>query len=146
METAPIPPISLWRAEFTDAATEQAYRADVQGRMARQLRIALWVWATLLMLFALPDYQALGNRPDPGARADAAADVACSGGIHLRQPPATGAAPGIRGAQPPATGQCGPAGRNRPAHRAAGRTATPGHHRPLDRSAQPPRVRTALWA
>lgn len=63
METAPIPPISLWRAEFTDAATEQAYRADVQGRMARQLRIALWVWATLLMLFALPDYQALGNSP-----------------------------------------------------------------------------------
>lgn len=63
METAPIPPISLWRAEFTDAATEQAYRADVQGHMARQLRIALWVWAALLMLFALPDYQALGASP-----------------------------------------------------------------------------------
>lgn len=61
METAPIPPLSLWRAEFTDAATEQAYRADVQHRMARQLRIALWVWAALLMLFALPDYQALGG-------------------------------------------------------------------------------------
>ncbi|WP_287964699.1 GGDEF domain-containing protein [Diaphorobacter sp.] len=61
METAPTPPLSLWRAEFTDAATEQAYRADVQGRMARQLRIALWVWAALLLLFALPDYQALGG-------------------------------------------------------------------------------------
>lgn len=63
METAPIPPISLWRAEFTDAAIEQGYRADVQGRMARQLRMALWVWAALLMLFALPDYQALGGSP-----------------------------------------------------------------------------------
>ena len=60
MPTAPLPRISLWRAEFVDAAAEQAYRADVQPRMARQLRTALWVWAALLLLFAVPDYLALG--------------------------------------------------------------------------------------
>jgi diguanylate cyclase (GGDEF)-like protein len=60
MQNAPFPRISLWRAEFDDPAIEQAYRADVQLRMARQLRTALGVWAALLLLFALPDYQALG--------------------------------------------------------------------------------------
>lgn len=63
MDTATLPRISLWRAEFIDAHTETAYRADVQERMARQQRIALWVWAGLLLLFALPDYQALGASP-----------------------------------------------------------------------------------
>lgn len=61
MENAPIPPLSLWRAEFTDPATERAYRADIQHRMARQLRLALSVWAALVLLFGLPDYQALGG-------------------------------------------------------------------------------------
>ena len=54
------PSISVWRAEFTDRETERAYRADVQPRMARQLRTALCIWAGLLVLFVLPDYQALG--------------------------------------------------------------------------------------
>ena len=63
MQTPPLPHISLWRAEFTDPATEHAYRADVQHRMARQLRTALWVWAALMLLFAVPDYQALGPSP-----------------------------------------------------------------------------------
>jgi diguanylate cyclase (GGDEF)-like protein len=63
MQTAPLPNISLWRAEFTDTATEQAYRADVQPRMARQLRTALCVWAGLMLLFAVPDYLALGPSP-----------------------------------------------------------------------------------
>lgn len=57
----PPPHLSLWRAEFTDAAIEQAYRRSVQSRMAGQLRTALWVWAALLMLFAVPDYQVLGG-------------------------------------------------------------------------------------
>lgn len=56
-----IPSISLWRGEFTDDKTELAYRADVQPVMARQLRTALWIWAALMLLFALPDYQALGG-------------------------------------------------------------------------------------
>ena len=53
-------PISVWRAEFKDADCEQAFRASVQDSMARQLRVALALWAALLLLFALPDLQVLG--------------------------------------------------------------------------------------
>ncbi len=53
-------PISVWRAEFKDADCEQAFRASVQDAMARQLRLALALWAGLMLLFALPDLQALG--------------------------------------------------------------------------------------
>jgi diguanylate cyclase (GGDEF)-like protein len=55
------PSISLWRGEFSDGPTELAYRADAQPAMARQLRTALCIWAGLMLLFALPDYQALGG-------------------------------------------------------------------------------------
>ena len=48
------------RAEFRDAQTEQAFRRHVQPSTARHLRIALAIWAILLLLFGLLDYQALG--------------------------------------------------------------------------------------
>lgn len=63
MQNAPLPRISLWQAEFVDPAIEQAYRADMQARMAWQLRTALWVWAALVLLFALPDYLTMGASP-----------------------------------------------------------------------------------
>lgn len=56
--------ISQWLAEFSDPGTEQTYQESVQRRTTRQLRIALMVWAVLLILFALPDYNILGaSRP-----------------------------------------------------------------------------------
>ncbi|WP_440109590.1 GGDEF domain-containing protein [Acidovorax sp. BL-A-41-H1] len=61
MQNAPLPHISLWQAEFSDPAVEQAFRADVQPRMAWQLRTALWVWAALVLLFALPDFLVMGG-------------------------------------------------------------------------------------
>ena len=61
METPRVPVISFWRAEFSDHATEHAYRNEVQDQMARQLVLALGIWAALLLLFALPDLQALGS-------------------------------------------------------------------------------------
>lgn len=61
MQNALLAHISLWRAEFSDPAVEQAYQADVQPRMAWQLRTALWVWAALVLLFALPDYLVMGG-------------------------------------------------------------------------------------
>jgi len=52
--------ISQWIAEFSDPATEQAYQQYFQHLTSRQLRVALSAWALLLLLFAVPDYQALG--------------------------------------------------------------------------------------
>ncbi len=56
--------ISMWRAEFSDPATEQAYRRHIADETARHLRISLVVWASLLLLFALPDLEDMG--PTPG--------------------------------------------------------------------------------
>lgn len=52
--------ISKYLAEFTDPLMEQAYQKYIQHGVARRLRTALIVWALLLMLFALPDYDTLG--------------------------------------------------------------------------------------
>lgn len=50
---------SLW-AEFTTPAVEQAYRAHMQPIWVRIIRIAMFVWAGLLMAFGLLDLQAMG--------------------------------------------------------------------------------------
>jgi diguanylate cyclase (GGDEF)-like protein len=55
--------ISLWLAEFSDRETEQSFQRHFQHILTRQLRFALIVWALLLMLFAIPDYQTIGARP-----------------------------------------------------------------------------------
>lgn len=50
---------SLW-AEFSDPVEERAFLAHMQPMWARHLRVALFVWAGLLMAFGLLDLQALG--------------------------------------------------------------------------------------
>lgn len=52
--------LSLWTAEFVDSLTERRYRQYVQHTVARYLRNALAVWASLWMAFALSDYQQFG--------------------------------------------------------------------------------------
>ena len=52
--------ISKWLAEFVNRDTELSFQRHFQKITNRQLRIALIVWAALLLLFALPDYTALG--------------------------------------------------------------------------------------
>src|SRR5690606_5652184 len=52
--------ISLPWAEFADRDTEQAYRLNMQPMLARHLRVAMFVWGSLLLLFALLDLQSLG--------------------------------------------------------------------------------------
>ncbi len=52
--------ISDYLAEFTNPAMEQAYQKYVRHGVNRQLKTALIVWAILLVLFAIPDYNALG--------------------------------------------------------------------------------------
>lgn len=56
--------ISKWLAEFKNRDTELAYQKYFQSMINRQLRIVLMVWAILLLLFAIPDLDALGaTRP-----------------------------------------------------------------------------------
>ncbi len=55
--------ISRWFAEFSDPGTEQSFQRHFQHILNRQLRIALVVWALLLLVFAIPDYQVIGARP-----------------------------------------------------------------------------------
>ncbi len=56
--------ISKWLAEFKNRDTELAYQKYFQHMINRQLRIVLIVWAILLLLFAVPDLEALGaTRP-----------------------------------------------------------------------------------
>ena len=50
---------ALW-AEFTDSEMEKAFRLYMQPMWARQLRVALRVWATMLLAFGLLDLQAMG--------------------------------------------------------------------------------------
>ena len=52
--------ISKWLAEFSDRDMEASFQNHVQTILTRQLRTALMVWGVLLMLFAIPDYIALG--------------------------------------------------------------------------------------
>jgi diguanylate cyclase (GGDEF)-like protein len=60
----PLGPGSQWRlrgwcAEFADRSTERGYQAYCQHFTARQLLLALGTWS-LLLLFAIPDYLAMG--------------------------------------------------------------------------------------
>jgi diguanylate cyclase (GGDEF) domain len=52
--------ISRWLAEFSDRDMEASFQSHVQPHMTRQLRVALIVWASILLLFAVPDYIVLG--------------------------------------------------------------------------------------
>ena len=52
--------ISAWLAEFTDPAMEKSFREHVRISVVRHFRIAVVVWIVLLLLFAIPDYIALG--------------------------------------------------------------------------------------
>src|SRR5690606_19848793 len=49
----------LW-AEFVDPTMERAYLRHMQPLLARQLRVALWVWGCLLLAFGLQDLLVLG--------------------------------------------------------------------------------------
>lgn len=53
--------ISGWTGEFRDRAIESSYLQDNQHVIGRQSRMALLVWAVLVILFALPDYHAMGG-------------------------------------------------------------------------------------
>lgn len=53
---------SVW-AEFSDPEVEKAFQAQMQPMRARQLRVALCVWAGLIVAFGLLDLQALGWSP-----------------------------------------------------------------------------------
>ena len=56
--------LSTWLGEFADRETERSFQRHFQQITNRQLRIVLMVWAVLLLLFAVPDYTALGaTRP-----------------------------------------------------------------------------------
>lgn len=52
--------ISLPWAEFADRDTEQAYRLNMQPMLVRHLRVALFVWGSLILLFGALDLQSLG--------------------------------------------------------------------------------------
>mgnify|MGYP000485306499 CR=1 FL=1 len=52
--------ISGWSGEFIDPQAEREYLHKYRELIARQLRTALTIWGVLLLLFAIPDYQALG--------------------------------------------------------------------------------------
>ena len=52
--------IAFWWAEFSDPETEAGYQRHCQHFTAHQLKLALGTWAVLLLLFAIPDYFALG--------------------------------------------------------------------------------------
>jgi len=56
--------ISWWSSEFLDPEMERSFQKHVQPTITRQLKIVLMIWGALLLLFALPDYTALGpTRP-----------------------------------------------------------------------------------
>ncbi len=52
--------LAPFRAEFRDPQTEAAFRNHVEPETAKHLKIALGIWAFLMLLFALLDYQDLG--------------------------------------------------------------------------------------
>jgi len=56
--------ISFWSSEFLDPEMERSFQKHVQPIITRQLKIVLMIWGALLLLFAVPDYIALGpTRP-----------------------------------------------------------------------------------
>lgn len=71
LQRVPQPPagnwkVSGWTGEFRDRGVESRYLQDNQHLLGRQLRMALLVWAVLVMLFAIPDYHALGSSIELG--------------------------------------------------------------------------------
>ncbi len=60
VKTAGIPSINRWMCEFSDPGMERAFQSHVQPVVTQQLRWALIIWAGLLLLFAVPDYIAMG--------------------------------------------------------------------------------------
>ncbi|MFD1699913.1 GGDEF domain-containing protein [Halopseudomonas phragmitis] len=52
--------LSTWRGEFVEPEVEQAFRRHIEPSMARHLRVAVLVWAILLLLFGGLDYLDLG--------------------------------------------------------------------------------------
>ena len=59
------PPNRLWplRGEFVDPALEQTFRQSALEQVVPQQQVSLLVWAALLLLFAVPDYLAMGSAP-----------------------------------------------------------------------------------
>jgi diguanylate cyclase (GGDEF)-like protein len=56
--------ISWWSSEFSDPEMERSFQKHVQPIITNQLRIVLMIWGGILLLFAVPDYLALGlTRP-----------------------------------------------------------------------------------
>lgn len=55
--------ISSWSGEFLNRQVEREYLFKHHRLIARQLFTALFIWAVLLLLFAITDYQALGASP-----------------------------------------------------------------------------------
>ena len=56
--------ISGWLVEFFDRDTETSFQSHLERILILQLRIALVVWGSMLMLYAISDYTALGlTRP-----------------------------------------------------------------------------------
>jgi diguanylate cyclase (GGDEF)-like protein len=53
--------ISIYLTEFKNRRTEDAYQRHIQNIVTGQLRIVLVIWAAILLLFAVPDYTALGT-------------------------------------------------------------------------------------
>lgn len=57
---APRRDIGLLRGEFLDAALERDFRVGTLARVLSQQRTGLFLWAALLVVFAVPDYLAMG--------------------------------------------------------------------------------------
>ncbi|MBU6467411.1 MAG: hypothetical protein KGQ30_11915, partial [Burkholderiales bacterium] len=59
-------PDRIWpmRGEFVEAALEQDFRASTLSRVLPQQRAGLVLWAALMVVFAVPDYLALGAVPN----------------------------------------------------------------------------------
>lgn len=55
--------ISGFWGEFQNRAEEIAFRQHMQPAMIRHMRVAITVWGTLLLLFGIVDYLALGLSP-----------------------------------------------------------------------------------
>lgn len=53
--------ISRWHAEFVDPAIERTYQKHVEADVAHFLVRTLKIWAFLILIFAWPDWLALGN-------------------------------------------------------------------------------------
>ncbi|RID97120.1 GGDEF domain-containing protein [Simplicispira hankyongi] len=59
-------PDRIWplRGEFVEPALEQDFRASTLSRVLPQQRAGLVLWAALMVVFAVPDYLALGAVPN----------------------------------------------------------------------------------